>query len=83
MKDNEIRALLEGAYAQTPTLPGFYVKYEEFRSRFNKFVEQRNDLPLDVEKILEEHYPEAKFEDCYQLPGTNDVFRLLELYQTS
>jgi hypothetical protein len=36
MNEKEIRALLEGAYAQTPTLPGFFVKYDEFRSRFNK-----------------------------------------------
>lgn len=66
MKENEIRALLEGAYAQTPILPGFFLKYDEFRSRFNKLVEQRSDLPLDVEKILNEYYPEAKFEDYYQ-----------------
>ena len=79
MKENEIRALLEGAYAQTPTLPGFFVKYDEFRSRFNKLVEQQSDLPLDVEKILEEYYPEAKFEDCYQPQGTDDVFKAFRI----
>lgn len=79
MKENEIRALLEGAYAQTPTLPGFFVKYDEFRSRFNKLVEQKSDLPLDVEKILEEYYSEAKFEDCYQPQGTDDVFKAFRI----
>ena len=79
MKEHEIRALLEGAYAQTPTLPGFFVKYDEFRSRFNKLVEQRSDLPLDVEKILAEYYPEAKFEDYYQPQGTDDVFKAFRI----
>lgn len=79
MKENEIRALLEGAYAQTPTLPGFFVKYDEFRSRFNKLVEQRSDLPVDVEKILNEYYPEAKYEDYYQPQGTDDVFKAFRI----
>ena len=79
MKENEIRALLEGAYAQTPTLPGFFVKYDEFRSRFNKLVEQKSDLPLDVEKILDEYYPDAKFEDFYQPQGTDDVFKAFRI----
>ena len=79
MKEKEIRALLEGAYAQTPTLPGFFVKYDEFRSRFNKLVEQQSELPLDVEKILEEYYPDAKFEDCYQPQGTDEVFRAFRI----
>lgn len=38
MNSKEIRALLEGAYAQTPTLPGFWVKYDDFRNRFNELV---------------------------------------------
>ncbi len=79
MKENEIRALLEGAYAQTPTLPGFFVKYEEFRSRFNKLIEQRGNMPLDVEKVLEMYYPDAKFEDCYQPQGTNEVFKAFRI----
>ena len=61
MKENEIRALLEGAYAQTPTLPGFFVKYDEFRSRFNKLIEQHSDLPLDIEK-------NRKTQDLYDRP---------------
>lgn len=79
MNEKEIRALLEGAYAQTPTLPGFFVKYDEFRSRFNKLVEKRSDLPLDVEKILEEYYPEARFEDCYQPQGSDEVFKAFRI----
>ena len=53
MEESEIRALLEGAYALTPTLPGNYLRYDEFRTCFNKLVEKRNNVPLDVEKLLE------------------------------
>lgn len=79
MTINEIRALLEGAYAQTPTLPGFYVKYDEFRSCFNQLVEQRGERPLDVEKLLSEYYPESKFEDYYQPQGTDEVFKAFRI----
>ena len=79
MDNNEIRALLEGAYAQTPTLPGFFVNYEEFRSRFNKLIEERSDMPLDVEKILNDYYPDAKFEECYQPQGTDEVFKAFRI----
>ena len=57
MEELEIRALLEGAYALTPTLPGNYLRYDEFRTCFNKLVEKRNNVPLDVEKLLESYYP--------------------------
>lgn len=65
MEELEIRALLEGAYALTPTLPGNYLRYDEFRTCFNKLVEKRNNVPLDVEKLLES-YIIAKFicTDC-------------------
>ena len=74
MTELEIRALLEGAYAQTPTLPGFFLKYDDFRTRFNKLVAERSEIPLDVEKVLHEYYPDAKFEPCYQPQGSDDVF---------
>lgn len=79
MKENEIRALLEGAYAQTPTLPGFFVKYDEFRTKFNKLVADRSEVPLDVEKILEDFYPDAKIEPCYQPQGTDEVFKAFRI----
>lgn len=79
MTEKEIRALLEGAYAQTPTLPGFFVKYDDFRTRFNKLVAERSELPLDVEKILEEFYPDTKIEPCYQPQGTDEVFKAFRI----
>ena len=36
------RALLEGAYAQTPTLAGNFVKFSEFVNRFSEVVAERN-----------------------------------------
>ena len=79
MNTNEIRALLEGAYAQTPTLPGFFVKYDEFRSLLNKFIEERSELPLDVESFLADNYPEAKIEPCYQPQDTDEVFKAFRI----
>lgn len=74
MTEKEIRALIEGAYAQTPTLPGFFIKYDEFRNRLNKLVAERSELPLDVEKVLRDYYPDTKFESSYQPQGTEEVF---------
>ena len=79
MKENEIKALLEGAYVQTSTLPGFFVRYDEFRSKFNKLVTQRSELPLDVEKYLEEFYPDMKIEECYQPQGTDEEFKAFRI----
>ena len=79
MNNNEIRALLEGAYAQTPTLPGFWVKYDDFRNRFNELVSDRSELPLDVETVLQENYPDAKYEECYQPKGTDEVFKAFRI----
>ena len=79
MEESEIRALLEGAYALTPTLPGNYLRYDEFRTCFNKLVEKRNNVPLDVEKLLESYYPKAKYEPCYQPQGTGEVFKAFRI----
>ena len=38
MKEEKIKLLIESAYAQTPTLPGFWLKYDEFRDCFNELV---------------------------------------------
>lgn len=79
MEEKEIRALFESAYAQTPTLPGFFVKYDDLRTRFNRLVAERSEQPLDVEQILEEFYPNTKIEPCYQPQGTDEVFKAIKL----
>ena len=79
MEELEIRALLEGAYALTPTLPGNYLRYDELINCFNKLVEKRNNVPLDVEKLLESYYPKAKYEPCYQPQGTGEVFKAFRI----
>ena len=40
MTEQKLRLLIEGAYAQTATLPGFWLKYDEFRDRFNELVKK-------------------------------------------
>lgn len=79
MEEKEIRLLIEGAYAQTPKLAGYFVKYDDFRTRFNKLVTERSELPLDIEKAIKDYYPETKFEPCYQPQGTNDVFSAIRI----
>lgn len=79
MQEEEIKALLEGAYIQTPTLPGNFVKYDEFRSSFNRLVSERSDLPIDIEGILLRYYPEAKIEPCYQPEGSEEVFKAIRI----
>ena len=77
MTTNEIKALIEGAYAQTPTLPGFWLKYDEFREKFNELIASRSDIPVDVEKVISDYSP--SFMDQYQLQGSEDVFRAFRI----
>lgn len=79
MNQKTIQALLEGAYAQTPTLPGFFLKYDEFRSLFNQLVSSYSDVPVDVEKILHELYPDAKYEEAYQPQDSEEVFKAFRI----
>lgn len=79
MEQKTIQALLEGAYAQTPTLPGFFLKYDEFRSLFNQLVASYSDVPVDVERILHELYPDAKYEEAYQPQDSEEVFKAFRI----
>lgn len=75
----DICLLIEGAYAQTATLPGYWLKYEEFRSKFNELVAEHSDKPLDVESLLSTHYPDAAFIESFQIAGTEEVFRAFRI----
>ena len=79
MTDFEIKALIEGAYSQMPTLPGFWIKYEDFRKRFNELVAERTEMPLDVESLLKTMFPEAKYEECYKPKDSEEVFRAFRI----
>lgn len=79
INSNSIRALLEGAYAQIPTLPGYWIKYEDFRTKFNELTSTLSDVPMDIEKLVEEHFPDANFEDHFQLQGSDEVFRAFRI----
>lgn len=82
MKNLRIKALLEGAYTQTPTLPGYYLKYDDFRTRFNKLVEKHSNVPLDVENLLQEYYPDLEVQPYYQPKGSDDVFKAFRISPT-
>ena len=79
MKEEKIRLLIEGAYAQTPTLPGFWLKYDEFRDCFNELVKNQGEEIVDIDTELPRLYPDVSFEEQYQIKGTEEVFRALRL----
>ena len=68
------RALLEGAYAQIPTLAGNFVKFSEFVTRFSELVAERSEKTIDVEEFIKANYPNAKYEPNYKPQDTDDVF---------
>lgn len=75
MENNpNFRALLEGAYAQTPTLAGNFVKFNEFVNRFSELVAERSEKTIDVEEFIKVNYPDAKYEPNFKPQDTDDVF---------
>ena len=46
------RALLEGAYAQIPTLAGNFVKFSEFVTRFSELVAERSEKTIDRKSVV-------------------------------
>ena len=79
MKEEKIKLLIEGAYAQTPTLPGFWLKYDEFRDCFNELVKNQGEEIVDIDTELPRLYPDVAFEEQYQIKGTEEVFRAIRL----
>lgn len=69
-----LRALFEGAYAQTPTLAGNYVKFAEFVDRFSDLVAKRSEKTIDVEEFIKAYYLEAKYEPNFKPQDSDDVF---------
>lgn len=79
MKEEKIRLLIEGAYAQTPTLPGYWLKYDEFRDCFNELVKNQGEEIVDIDTELPRLYPDVAYEEQYQIRGTEEVFRAIRL----
>lgn len=79
MKEEKIRLLIEGAYAQTSTLPGFWLKYEEFRTIFNDLVRNQGEETIDIDTELFRLYPDTAVEENYQIKGTEEIFRAIRL----
>lgn len=79
MNEKKTKQLIEGAYAQTPTLPGFWLKYDEFRDCFNELVKSQGEEVIDIDTELRRLYPDVTFEENYQIKGTEEVFRAIRL----
>lgn len=79
MTERKLRLLIEGAYAQTATLPGFWLKYDEFRDCFNELVKNQGEEIVDIDTELPRLYPDIAFEDNYQIKGTEEVFQAIRL----
>lgn len=80
LSERDIRALIEGAYAQVPTLPGFWLKYDDFHSKFDTLAADHGEHPLeDVEVLIKTYYPEAAFLEDYRSKDTNETFRAFRI----
>ncbi len=79
MEDSKLRLLIEGAYAQTPTLPGFWLRYDEFRTIFNDLVRNQGEETVDIDNELLNLYPDTAIEENYQIKGTEEVFRAIRI----
>lgn len=79
MNEKKTKQLIESAYAQTPTLPGFWKNYEKFRDCFNELVKNQEGNVVDIDAELTRLYPDIEFEDHYQIRGTDEVFRAIRL----
>lgn len=80
MENNpNFRALFEGAYVQTPTLAGNFVKFSEFINRFSELVAERSEKTIDVEEFIKVNYPDAEYEPNFKPQDTDDVFRAFRI----
>lgn len=79
MTKSEIQAVLEGAYAQVPTFPGYWIKYEDFRNKATELLQSKSSTPIDVDQIVLELFPDAKFLDPFQVQGSEEVFRAFRI----
>lgn len=70
ISEKEIRALIEGAYAQTPTLPGFWLKFDDFNTKFNQLLADRCDVTMNIEELISKYYPKTAFLDNFKLSDT-------------
>lgn len=78
--DEKIAALIEGAYIQTPTQPGYWVKYDDVRNKFIELVSIiDSSKSQDFDNLFGIVFPTAKYEDKYQLKDTEDVFKAVRV----
>lgn len=79
LNEEEIRALIEGAYAQTTTLPGFWLNYDDFRTKLSHLIAECCNQTLDIDKLVTTYYPNAAFLDDYQIIGSNETFKAFRI----
>ncbi len=79
MIDSKLKSLIEGAYAQTPTLPGYWIKYDVFRDCFNELISKQTDEVIDIDYELFRLFPDTSVQDKYQIKGDEDIFRAIRI----
>lgn len=67
-------SLLEGAYAMTPTHPGFWLNYEELCRNFEALLKQRGLSIANIDTFVREHLPDAEFNAHYKDKITGESF---------
>lgn len=62
--DEKIAALIEGAYIQTPTQPGYWVKYDDVR---NKFIELVSLIDSSKSQDFDNLFGVRKYSKCNRM----------------
>jgi hypothetical protein len=75
---NPIASLLEGAYAMTPTHPGFWLKFEDLCRSLTILLTKRGLSVEDVEECVRKCLSEAKFNEDYTDKYTGEKFLAIQ-----
>ncbi len=67
MEIEEIKKIIENAYAHIPTLPGYWIDYTKFEEEFHRILEAKGYLAdTNIQEALEKAFPDYKKIDEYK-----------------
>lgn len=79
MDSKKICLLFEGAYAQIPALPGYWLRFDDLREKFNELVAVSLNEIVNIDDVIAKFYPDANYLDDYQLTDSPLVFKAIRI----